>query len=85
MKGIIILRGEWCFISEEYLIHWILTKECVFLGKKCILPNKNAKYMSLSFLDYIITMVMQSPPEMLTLQNTFLSLSVHSCHSFCSS
>lgn len=51
-----------------------------FLGKKCILPNKNVKYMSLSFLDYIITMMMQSPPEMLTLQKYF-SLSL--CHSFC--
>ena len=38
--------------------------------------------MSLSFLDYIITMMMQSPPEMLTLQNTFLSRSlfIHVIH-----
>ena len=38
--------------------------------------------MPLSFLDYIITMMIQSPPQMLTLQNTFLSLSlfIHVIH-----
>ena len=32
----IILRGEQCFFSEEYLINWFLAKEFCSCGKKLV-------------------------------------------------
>ena len=32
----IILRGEQCFFSEEYLVNWFLAKELCSCGEKLV-------------------------------------------------